>query len=123
MPVDSFPRVSEHGAKNSLHIDQAGGDGTKPTQSSAVGYRFVLGFDAPVGRGKNSQTNRQGKKSLRKRSVNERQCVLKQNDPQPANDSLENHQQQCRDSKPAQPMTALTEPERYGQCDRQQPDG
>src|SRR5262245_51843056 len=93
MSVDSVTRVSEHGAKNTLHIDQAGCDGTKPAQSPAVGDRFLLWFDAPVGRSKDGQTNRQSKKSLRKRSVKDRQCVLQQNDPQPANDTLENHQQ------------------------------
>ena len=40
MGVDSFPRVSEHGAENGLKIDQSGGDGAKPAESPAVGDRL-----------------------------------------------------------------------------------
>ena len=40
MGVDSFPRMSEHGAKDGLKVDQSGGDGAEPAQPPAV--------DAPV---------------------------------------------------------------------------
>src|SRR4030095_8575620 len=123
MSVDSFSHVSEHGAKNSLKIDQSSGDGAKPAESATVGDRLVAWFAIPIRRSENSQTHRQGKKGLGKRSVNNRQCVLKQNDPQAANNTLENHQQQSHDSKPAHPMTAFPEPKCQGQRDSQQPDG
>src|SRR4029434_1387359 len=123
MSVDSFTGMSEHGAKNGLNIDQAGCDGAKPAQSPAVGDRLVAWFAIPIRRSENSQTHRQGKKGLGKRRVNDRQCVLKQDNAKAADNSLQNNQQQRRNSQPAQPATTLPEPKCQGQRDSQQPDG
>ena len=122
MGVDSFPRVSEYGAKNSLKIDQSGGDGAKPTESAAVGDRLVAWFAIPIRRSENSQAHRQDKKGLCKRRVNNRQCVLKKDDPK-ARNSLQNKQQKSPDSKTPQPMTTLLEPKCQGQRNGQQADG
>src|SRR5262245_10857434 len=122
MSVDSFPRVSEYGAKSSLKIDQSSGDGAKPAESAPVGDRLFAWFAIPVRRSENRQTHRQGKKGLGKRRVNNRQCVFKQDDTKAANNSLENNQQQRRDSEPAQPATTLLEPKCQGQRNRQQTD-
>ena len=123
MGVDSFPRVSEYGAKNSLKIDQSGCDGAKSAESPPIGDRLVAWFAIPIRRSENSQTHRQGKKGLGKRRVNNRQCALKQDDPKATNNSLQNNQQQRRDSKPPQPMTTLPKPKCQGQSNSQQTDG
>ena len=122
MGVDSFPRVSEYGAKNRLKIDQSGGDGAKPAESPPIGDRLVGWFAIPIRRSENSQTHRQGKKGLGKRGVNNRQCALKQDDPKATNNSLQNNQQQRRDSKSSQPRSPLLEPKRQGQRNGQQTD-
>src|SRR6266550_6641642 len=123
MSVDPLPRMSEYGAKNGLTVDQSGGEGANPAEPPAVGDWLVAWFAIPIRRSENSQTDRQGKKRLRKRSVNNRQCVLKQDDPKTANNTLQDNQQQRRDSKPAQPVTALPEPKCQGQRHGQQTDG
>ena len=101
MGVDSFPRVSKLAPKIA-GIDQSSGDGAKPAESATVGNRRGL-VRYSIRRSENSQTHRQGKKGLGKRRVNNRQCVLKQDDPKAADNSLQDNQQQRRDSQPAQP--------------------
>jgi hypothetical protein len=54
--------------------------------------------------------------------VNNRQCVLKKDDPK-ARNSLQNKQQKSPDSKTPQPMTTLLEPKCQGQRNGQQADG
>ena len=92
MGVDSCPRVSKHGAKDGLKINQSGGAHTQPAQSPAIDARFVFRFAAPFRGSENGQADRQGKKSLRKSGMNDRQRVLQQDDAQPANNSLEDDQ-------------------------------
>src|SRR5512138_2823596 len=88
MGVDSFSRMSEHSAKNRLKIDQSGGDSAKSAESPAVADRWVGWFATPIRGSENRQTHRQGKKGLRKGSLNNRQCMLQKNDPEAADDSL-----------------------------------